>query len=140
MIPPSKIERLSGEATTLDAARMKELEPNKRYTLAVALLCTQFAKTLDDIGEMFTKRVAIVEQKAEKSLVDLKEKREKQADSLIATLRDTVVAYQFGGSIEQRLKALEKMIGGNRGQHVLENCENHLAYTGNARVESNHQK
>lgn len=130
-IPPAKIERLSGEANTLDAARMKELEPNKRYTLATAFIYIQFARTLDDIGEMYTKRVAIVENKAEKSLIEWKEKREKQTDGLITTLRDTVIAYQSEGSAEQRLKALEKMIGGNHGQRVLENCESHLAYAGN---------
>ncbi|MXQ52528.1 Tn3 family transposase [Shimazuella alba] len=130
-IPPAKIERLAAEAKTLDAARMKEMEPYKRYALAVALLYAQFAQTIDDIGEMYTKRVASSENKSEKSLQELKEKREKQIDTLIATLRDTVVAYQSEGSAEQRLKALEKMIGGNRGQRVLENCENYLAYTGN---------
>lgn len=130
-IPSTKMARLADEAMTLDAAGMKKVEPHKRYTLAVALLFAQFAKTMDDIGEMYTKRVAIAENKAEKSLHDLKEKREKQTDNLVAILRDTVVAYQSEGSAEQRLKALEKMIGRNRGQRVLENCENHLAYTGN---------
>ncbi|MEK4282532.1 MULTISPECIES: Tn3 family transposase [unclassified Cytobacillus] len=130
-MPPAKITRLADEAMTLDAAGMKKVEPYKRYTLAVTLLFAQFAKTIDDIGEMYTKRVAIAENKAEKSLNDLKERREKQTDALISTLRDTVVAFQSEGSTEHRLKALEKMIGGNRGQLVLENCENHLAYTGN---------
>lgn len=130
-IPSAKINRLADEAMTLDAAGMKKVEPYKRYTLAVALLFSQFAKTIDDIGEMYTKRVAIAENKAERSLNDLKEKKEKQTDALISTLRDTVVAFQTDGTAEQRLKALEKMIGGNRGQHILENCETHLAYTGN---------
>lgn len=130
-IPTAKITRLAEEAMTLDASGMKKVEPHKRYTLVVALLFAQFAKTMDDIGEMYTKRVAISVHKAEKSLHDLKEKREKQTDDLVAILRDTVVAYQSKESAEQRLKALEKMIGGNRGHRVLENCENHLAYTGN---------
>ncbi|MED0673703.1 Tn3 family transposase [Aneurinibacillus aneurinilyticus] len=130
-IPPAKITRLADEAITLDAAGMKKVEPYKRYTLAVALLFAQLAKTIDDIGEMYTKRVAIAENKAEKSLNDLKEKREKQTDVLISTLRDAVVAFKSEGSTEQRIKALEKMIGGNQGQRILENCETHLAYTGN---------
>lgn len=114
-IPLAKVERLAAEAKTLDAARMRELEPHKRYTLAVALLCAQFAKTIDDIGEMYIKRVASSHTKSEKSLNELKEKREKQIDGLAAVLRDAVVAYQSEGSAEQRLKALEKVIGGNRG-------------------------
>ncbi|WP_336974033.1 hypothetical protein [Bacillus thuringiensis] len=45
-IPPAKVERLAAEAKTLDAARMKELEPHKRYTLAISLLHVQHAKRL----------------------------------------------------------------------------------------------
>jgi ElaB/YqjD/DUF883 family membrane-anchored ribosome-binding protein len=75
---------------TLDAARMKKVESHKRYTLAVALLFAQLAKTIDDMGEMYTKRVASANSQAEKSLKDLKEKREKQTDGLVTVLRDTV--------------------------------------------------
>ncbi|MDZ5610811.1 DUF4158 domain-containing protein, partial [Bacillus pseudomycoides] len=130
-IPPAKITRLANEAMTLDSAGMKKVEPHKRYTLAIALLHTQFAKTIDDIGEMYTKRIAISDHKAEKSLIDLKEKREKQTDHLVTILRDTVTAYQSEGSLEHRLKTLETLIGGSRGQCILEKCEKHLAYTGN---------
>jgi hypothetical protein len=42
-----------------------------------------------------------------------------------------LVAYESEGSAEQRLKGLEKMLGGNRGQRILEDCEDHLAYSGN---------
>ncbi|MED3397893.1 DUF4158 domain-containing protein [Bacillus wiedmannii] len=68
LIPPAKIERLAAEAKTLDAARMKELEQHKRYTLAIALLHVQYAKTIDDIGTMYIKRVAKAENKAERAL------------------------------------------------------------------------
>nr|WP_237446654.1 hypothetical protein [Shimazuella alba] len=61
----------------------------------------------------------------------MKEKREKQTDGLVTVLRDTVVAFQSEGSAEQRLKGLEKMLDGNRGQRILENCEDHLAYSRN---------
>ncbi|PGQ06643.1 hypothetical protein COA09_25335 [Bacillus cereus] len=61
----------------------------------------------------------------------MKEKREKQTDALITALRDTITTYQLEGSSETRLKLLETLIGGNRGQQILENCEEHLAYTGN---------
>lgn len=49
-IPDSKIKYFAAEAMTLDAARMKELEANKRYTLALALIATQAARTLNDIA------------------------------------------------------------------------------------------
>nr|WP_240792585.1 hypothetical protein [Bacillus thuringiensis] len=131
-IPPAKVERLAAEAKTLGAARMKELEPHKRYTLAISLLHVQYAKTIDDIGTMYIKRVAKTENKATKALhTTLKEKREKQTDELITTLRDTITIYQLEGSSETRLRLLETLIGGNRGKQILENCEDYLAYTGN---------
>jgi len=130
-IPPAKVERLAAEAKTLDAARMKELEPHKRYTLAISLLHVQYAQTIDDIGTMYIKRIAKAENKAERSLHILKEKREKQTDKLITTLRDTITTYQLENSSETRLRLLETLIGGNRGKQILENCEDYLAYTGN---------
>ncbi|WP_257475465.1 DUF4158 domain-containing protein [Bacillus sp. FDAARGOS_1420] len=130
-IPPAKVERLAAEAKTLDAARMKELEPHKRYTLAISLLHVQYAQTIDDIGTMYIKRIAKAENKAEKALHILKEKREKQTDKLITTLRDTITTYQLDNSSETRLRLLETLIGGNRGKQILENCEDYLAYTGN---------
>ncbi|HFK1785828.1 TPA: Tn3 family transposase [Bacillus cereus] len=130
-IPPAKIERLAAEAKTLDASRMKELEAHKRYTLAVSLLSVQFASTIDDIGEMYIKRIASSHKKSEGSLQELKKKKEKQTDNLIAILHNTVLAFQSEGSIEEKVQELENIIGGTSGQRVLDDCENHLAYAGN---------
>lgn len=47
-IPVAKINQMAAEAKTLDAARMLEMEPKKRYTLATALLAIQTTKVLDD--------------------------------------------------------------------------------------------
>ena len=52
-IPNVKLKHFATEAMSLDAARMKELEPNKRYTLSAASLATQSARTLDDLATMF---------------------------------------------------------------------------------------
>ncbi|UOB98625.1 hypothetical protein BTI679_60250 (plasmid) [Bacillus wiedmannii] len=130
-IPPAKIERLAGEAKTLDASRMKKLEPHKRYTLAVSLLSIQLANTIDDIGEMYIKRIASAHKKSESSLQELKKKKEKQMDGLITILRNTVLAFQSEGSIEEKFQELENLIGGDPGLRVLDDCEDHLAYAGN---------
>ncbi|WP_198523878.1 hypothetical protein [Bacillus cereus] len=87
-IPSAKIERLAAEGKTLDASRMKKLEPHKRYTLAVSLLSIQLANTIDDIGEMYIKRIASAHKKSESSLQELKKKKEKQMDGLITILRN----------------------------------------------------
>lgn len=53
---------------SLDAARMKELEPNKRYTLAAALIATQSAHTLDDLASMFIRRMQKIHVKGKEAL------------------------------------------------------------------------
>ncbi len=50
-IPHGKIKQFAAEAKTLDAARMREMLPRKRYTLAAALLLIQSAQALDDLAE-----------------------------------------------------------------------------------------
>jgi hypothetical protein len=51
-IPDVKVAHFAAEARTLDAARMKDMQEAKRYTLAVALYAKQAARTRDDLAEM----------------------------------------------------------------------------------------
>jgi len=50
-LPANIIRNFAGEAKSLDAARMQEMEPHKRYTLAAALLQVQLSRVLDDLGQ-----------------------------------------------------------------------------------------
>jgi DNA integrity scanning protein DisA with diadenylate cyclase activity len=63
-IPEVKVKHFAEEARTLDVARMKELDSKKRYTLSSALLSVQYACSLDDIAEMFVKRMQQLHHKA----------------------------------------------------------------------------
>lgn len=51
-VPPVKVRHFAREALSLDAGRMLEMEENKRFTLAAALVRQQVARCLDDLGEM----------------------------------------------------------------------------------------
>ena len=62
---PVKVRHFAAEASSLDAARMQEMEASKRYTLGAALLTTQIARTLDDLGEMLLRRMRKIEQRAQ---------------------------------------------------------------------------
>ncbi len=129
-IPDVKVKYFAAEAMTLDAARIKELEPNKRYTLALSLIATQAARTLDDIAEMFIKRMLKIHQKGKEALESYRQQQQARTDRLITTLRDVVVAYSTEGEKEQRFSAIETVIGENTEQ-IKEECEAHLAYSGN---------
>ena len=47
-----------------------------------------------------------------------------------ATLRDLVVAYRKEGTTDERLEAMDLVIGGKESE-VLRSCEEHLAHVGN---------
>src|SRR5262249_24166389 len=51
-IPVVKLQRFALEAHGLNASRMKEAQPDKRYAFAVALIQRQRARALDDAADM----------------------------------------------------------------------------------------
>ena len=52
-----KVEHFAAAAKCLDTARVLEMQPQKRYTLAAAFIRAQAARTLDDLGETLIKRM-----------------------------------------------------------------------------------
>ncbi len=129
-IPNVKLKHFATEAMSLNAARMKELEPHKRYTLAAALIATQSARTLDDLATMFVRRMQKIHVKAKEALDKYREEYQARTDRLIATFRDVIIAYSTEGEVNQRFTEIEKALGENPDQ-LLTECEAHLAYTGN---------
>lgn len=129
-IPDIKIKQFAGEAKTLNAAQMKALEPNKRYTLAVALLAVQSGRALDDLAEMFIKRMSSIHRKGKEALELYRTKNIQTTDKLVVTLRDMILAYKKDGSIEERFAAIQSVIDG-KSDEVLSDCEAHTAHTGN---------
>ncbi|AFZ24411.1 transposase, TnpA family (plasmid) [Cylindrospermum stagnale PCC 7417] len=129
-IPDSKVKYFAAEAMTLDAARMKELELNKRYTLTLTLIAIQAARTLDDIAEMFIKRMLKIHFYGQEALTRYRQEHQARSDRLITTLRDVVIAYSSEGQISQKFTAIETVIGESPEQ-LLEDCEAHIAYAGN---------
>ena len=129
-IPEVKIKHFAEEALTLDAARMKQMEPSKRYTLSVALLKVQKARTLDDLAEMLIKQMQQMHHKGKTALAELRVQTQPRTDELIATLRDLVLAYQQEGDTQERFTAIETVIG-SQGDTIVEQCEAHLSHAGN---------
>jgi hypothetical protein len=129
-VPHGKIKQFAAEAKTLDAARMREMLPRKRYTLAAALLLVQSAQVLDDLAEMLIKRILAIHQKGKEALQQSHLEHQARTDALVTTLRDLVVAYRKEGSTEERFTAIEGVLG-EQSEEVLKQCEEHLAYVGN---------
>lgn len=127
--PLIKVQQMAAEAKTLDAYRMMEMEPKKKYTLAISLVSMQLSKILDDIGEMLIKRMMSIHKKGRQCLQDYNKKTQKQTDSLVETLHDLLVAYQTEGLAEERIDAM-RIVLENKEEQVLQDCENYLAFSG----------
>jgi hypothetical protein len=128
-VPPIKVRHFAQEARTLDAARMQALEPYKRMTLAVALLSIQSARALDDLGDMFVRRMQHIHNAAKLALDRYRAATVERTDILVTTLHELLLAHKAEGSIEERFSAMEAVIGA-RGDELLEACEAHLVNAG----------
>lgn len=129
-VPEVKRKHFAEEAKALDAPRMRQMSILKRYTIAVALLNAQYARTLDDLAEMFIRQMQQMHHRGKEALAMLRQETQVRTDSLIATLRDVVAAFQGEGENTQRFADIETVIG-DQGATLLEACDAHLAYVGN---------
>jgi TnpA family transposase len=129
-IPAIKVKHFAAEAKTLDAARMKELDRPKRYTLVVAFLSIQYARTLDDLAELTVRRLRKLHQAGKEALAQYRLDMQNRTDQSIGALQETVVAYRSEGGIPQRFAAIERVLG-DRSEQLLDHCEAHMAYVGN---------
>jgi hypothetical protein len=132
-----KREHFAAEARTLDAGSMKEMTDRKRYTLAVALLQQRYAQTLDDIAEVFIKRMRGMHYKAKDALENYRADSQQCTDELISTLRQVAIplegyaiAYRSDGDTPDHFAAVDQVIG-EQAQQLIAQCNDHSAYAGN---------
>jgi len=121
-LPAVKVQHFADEARTLDAARMQALEPHKRAALAVALLATQAAQALDDLGEMFVRRMQHIHTAAKAALERYRAATVERTDGLVTALHELLLAHQEDGSVDQRFAAMDALIAPRRDE-LLEACE-----------------
>jgi len=129
-VPDLKVRHFAAEAKSLDAARMSEMEPHKRYTLAAALIKMQVARTLDDLGEMFVKRMKKIHLKGQAALEDFRVRHQARTEQLLQLLQELLTTMHQEGSAEERLTALLMLVG-NQTETIIEDCQAYTAYMGN---------
>lgn len=130
MVPEAKVRQFAAEARSLDAARMQEMEPHKRYALATALIRTQVAGALDDIGQMLIKRMTKFHQKGEAALEEFRRKHQAETDAMMAKFLDVLLAFRKEGSSLDRFDAIQAVIG-DQAERLIEQCQAYQAYSGN---------
>jgi hypothetical protein len=128
-IPDVKVRQFSAEARALNAAAMQALQPTKRLTLAAALVQRQVARALDDVAEMFIRRVQRMHAKAKDALQRYQAEDAHNIDALIALLRETVLACHGDGTRDERFAAVEALLHPN-AEEIVARCEAHAAMAG----------
>lgn len=131
LLPEVKLRQFALEAKSLDAGRMLEMAPAKRYTLAATLIELQNARMLDDLTEMFIKRLMRIHRHGREALALDRLKHQERTDGLIHTLHAVILAWSAEGDAEQRLKAIDAALAPN-SRVLLELCEAHQAQAGNS--------
>jgi hypothetical protein len=128
--PSVKVQHFAAEAKSLDAARMQRMTAAKRYTLGAALIKAQVAQTLDDLGELFLKRMRTIHQKGEEALSDYRKRQQGRTDELITVLHDLLTAMQQETSPEDRLADMSAVVG-DQSDAMIADCLTHIAYANN---------
>ena len=128
--PEVKLQRFADEARALNLTRMHLLNAPKRFTLAVALIRIRTAQALDDLTEMFLRRLQKLHQQAHDALEEYRLQHQDQTDALIAFLGQIVMDWQASNTPVQRLQAIDALIGEDVDT-IRAPCETHLGYAGN---------
>jgi hypothetical protein len=129
-LPDVNIQRFATEALALDAHRMREIQVRKRWTLALSLLHVQRTQALDDVAEMFWKRLLKIQhQRQEAFELSQKAARERLA-RLVEALCDVTQAYEKEGTVDERMEAIDAAYSGNSAK-ILADCEAQLALMAN---------
>ncbi len=129
-VPPAKRKQFTGEAKSLDAARMAALAPQKRYALSAILIRFQRARALDNLGEMFIKRMMKIHHNGQEALNLHYLKHRETTDLLLSRFQDVLHAFHSVGSAEERLSATSKAIGPNVDR-LSSDLQAQLALSGN---------
>jgi TnpA family transposase len=129
-LPAVKRKQFFLEAKSLDASRMQALGEKKRFTLACCLILASKAKCLDDLGEMFIKRMMKIHNNGQEALNRYHQENQATTDALLTNFHDVLTAYQEEGSIDARFKGVTQAIGQDP-QALLEKVRTQMAYAGN---------
>jgi TnpA family transposase len=130
LIPDVKIRQFASEAKALDAASMRDLAEKKRYAIAAILIRLQTARALDDLAEMFVKRMQKLHRLGKEALEQYHLRNIDQTQSLVAMLREVIIAAcKSEESSDKRLDAITSAVGSDPDK-ILEQCEALGAHAG----------
>jgi TnpA family transposase len=130
-VPDRKLRQFAAEARSLGAADLSRTMESRRVALMAALLRGQVAQALDDAAEMFVRLMTRMHNRAKEALDEYRARHAAETDTLIALLRETVLACQDQeAERDARLTAVEGLLLPD-ADAILAKCEAHAAFAGN---------
>ena len=128
-LPIPKYRFFRDLAVSLDVSELRDLKPVQRYALAAVYIRSQYAKTLDDAGDIFGKMMRALENTATSHLISHQLEHTERAETLIAQLKDMLEAFVLKGSNKHRIAAIDGVLQ-DEPQSLIDQCTEHLAYAG----------
>lgn len=127
LLPQAKLDAFAAQALSLDGAKLRFLKAEKRHAIVASAMSVQLAQALDDVAEIFIKRLLKLHQNAREAQAQYRQETQAESDELIGILLDVLKLYQGeAGTIDGLMSGLQRSLGW-RGQSVRSACEQHLA-------------
>ncbi|EDY86699.1 transposase [gamma proteobacterium HTCC5015] len=126
-LPPVKHQQFINEAKAMDYAELMKLKQNKRFAMVIVLIRHQYAQTLDNAADIFIKMLLKLDRAGQKLLEKYLADHQKKTDHLISVLSGTVKVYL---DKPDSVAAFDPVLG-NNSEHLLQMCEQYMAYAGN---------
>jgi hypothetical protein len=131
-IPATKLRHFAAEARSLDAAELRDIQLPKRGVLLLALVHQTSITTVDELIQMFLKRMAAIMKRGKTSLQQLHEQQRATQEQLLDALAEIAQASRETADnavLGQHVRMLLHRQGGP--EQVLEAYEELAAYHGN---------
>lgn len=107
-----KREALALEARSLNASRMVELEIQKRFTLAVALVVYETSRTIDDLVNLFIKRMRRLQLGAKEAFLEAHGRRGDDVTEIATALSDVLSGINLKGTDTERFQHIKASLEG----------------------------
>jgi hypothetical protein len=130
-LTPAKVQHFAAEARSLDAAEVKNVGPAKRYTLLLCLIARVQVQGRDDLAEMFCKRIARIQARAQEELALICERQREATETLVGAFADVLGVLDLDPT-DAEAGLLVKQAVARHGdvRELLASCEAIAAYTG----------
>ncbi len=126
-IPPAQLEKMVSEALALDAADLKKIRAERRYTLAVVLIRVKSTTAIDDLCSVLILWLRNLHTQGKEDLDAYRKAHMKETDDLIEEFYTLTVSLKECATDLERLAIMHKNITEPQDK-IIQRCEKHLCY------------